>query len=88
MSAALEYAAQKGATAHEKIKAIELAKIINLQCGGVVIAPWDVDQLDEEWIDVFKGLLELPQLRANYQAFNTKLAEVRRRHPTYRKYSS
>lgn len=82
----MNYAAQKGTSGHELIKAVELAKRINLQCGGAVIAPWDVDQLDEEWIDVFRGLARLPDLRANYQAFDRRLAEIRSRHPTYRKY--
>jgi hypothetical protein len=85
---ALDYAAQKGTTGHDKIKAIELARLINLQCGGAVIAPWQVGQLDEEWMEVFKGLMDLPKLRANYQAFDRKLAEIRRKHPTYRKYLS
>ncbi len=85
---ALHYAAQKGATGHEKIRAIELAKRINLQCGGAVIAPWEVDQLDDEWIDVFLGLTRLPDLRANYQAFDRRLAEIRSRHPTFKKYLS
>ena len=88
MNDALDYAAQKGVTAHEKIKAVELARIIDLQCGGMAVAPWEIDQLDEEWIDVFKGLMELPRLRANYQAFDRQLADIRRKHPTYRKYLS
>jgi hypothetical protein len=83
---ALDYAAQKGTTAHDKIKAVELAKLINLQCGGAIITPWDVDQLDEEWIDVFKGLSKLPSMRENYQAFNKRLAQIRAQHPNYRKY--
>jgi len=65
---------------------VELAKLINLQCAGAVIAPWEVDQLDEEWVDVFKGLAELPNLRATYQAFDKRLVEIRSKHPTYRKY--
>ena len=88
MNDALNTAAQKGTTAHEKIKAVELAKSINLLSNGAVIAPWEVDQLDDEWIEVFKGLRELPRLRANYQAFDKRLAEIRRKHPTYRKYLS
>jgi hypothetical protein len=85
---ALHYAAQKGSTAHDKIKAVELAKLINMQCGGAIVAPWDVDQLDDEWIDVFSGLYKLPQMRANYQAFDTRLKDIRAKHPTYRKYLS
>jgi hypothetical protein len=67
---------------------VELARLINLQCAGAVIAPWEVDQLDDEWVDVFKGLAELPSLRASYQAFDHRLAEIRSKHPTYRKYLS
>jgi hypothetical protein len=88
LNEALNIAAKTGATRHEKIKAVELAKSINLLSAGAVITPWEVDQLDDEWIDVFKGLLELPRLRANYQAFDKRLAEIRHKHPTYRKYLS
>ena len=56
--------------------------------GGTVIAPWEVDQLNEEWVDVFEGLAELPALQKNYQAFENRLAEIRAKHPTYRKYSN
>lgn len=86
MNDALEYAAQKGTTAHEMIKAVELAKLINLQCGGAIVTPWDIGQLDETWIDVFKGLSKLPSMRNSYQAFDKRLAQLRAQHPTYRKY--
>lgn len=59
-----------------------------MECGGAVIAPWEIDQLDEEWLDVFMGLTELPALRKQYQAFDKRLAEIRSQHPTYRKYLS
>jgi hypothetical protein len=86
LSDALSYAAQKGVTGHDKLRAVQLAKLINLQCGGAIIAPWEIDDLDEEWRDVFYGLAELPALRTNYQAFDRRLAEIRKKHPTYRKY--
>ncbi len=85
---ALNYAAKTNRTSHEKLQDVELARIINAQCGGVVIAPWDVNQLDEEWQDVFLGLAKLPELRERYQAFENRLAEIRRKHPSYRKYLS
>jgi len=67
---------------------VALARLINLQCGGAVITPWEIDELEDEWIEVFRGMAEIPQLRANYQAFDRRLAEIRSRHPTYRKYLS
>lgn len=89
LSDALDHAAQSGKTSHAMIHAVSLARLINLQCGGAVIAPWEIDQLDDEWIAVFTGLAEdLPRYRESHQAFERKLAEIRRRHPTYRKYLS
>lgn len=86
LSDALEYAARQGATDHKQLKAIQIAKLINLMSGGAVIAAWEVDQLDEEWIDAFRQLARLPAMRASYQAFDRKLADIRQKHPTYRKY--
>jgi len=86
LSDALEYAAQRGMTNHEKLRDVELARLINVQCGAAFVAPWEVGQLDEEWIDVFKGLADLPRMRESYQAFDRKLSEIRAKHPTYRKY--
>ena len=60
--------------------------MINQQLGGTVIAPWEVEQLDEIWLDVFYGLQELPDLRKNYQDFEKLLAERRNSNPGYRKY--
>ena len=85
---ALEYAARTGHTDHEKLRAVEVAKLINLLSAGAVIAPWEVEQLDEEWVDVFRGLARLPSMRASYQAFDRRLAEIRSKHPTYKKYLS
>ena len=68
--------------------AVQTARLINMQSGGTVIAPWDVEQLDEEWIEVFMGLSDLPALTADYQKFETRLSEIRSKHPTYRKYTS
>jgi hypothetical protein len=67
---------------------VEIAKLINLLSAGAVIAPWEVEQLDEEWVDVFRGIAKLPERRASYMAFDRRLAEIRSKHPTYRKYLS
>jgi hypothetical protein len=83
---ALGYAAQKGSTAHEKLKAVHLAQLVNLLSGGPVIAPWEVEGLDDEWTAVFEGMSALPKMRESYQAFDRKLEEIRAAHPTYRKY--
>ena len=78
--------ARSGKTGYKKILHVQWARSINQQCGGALIAPWEIEQLDEEWLDVFLGLSDLPNLRTNYQAFENRLAERRRNHPNYRKY--
>lgn len=35
---------------------INLAHLINQYLGGAVIAPWEVGQLNDEWVDTFHGL--------------------------------
>lgn len=36
--------------------AILMAKQINTLCGGAVIAPWEVDQLSDDWLDALAGI--------------------------------
>ena len=62
------------------------ARLINQQCGAAFVAPWEVDQFDDEWLQVFIGLNELPDLRKNYQEFENLLEQRRNSNPTYRKY--
>lgn len=79
-------AAKSGRTSHPLLLAVNRARLINQQLGGALIAPWEVGQLDEAWLDVFYGLQELPDLRKNYQEFENLLAQRRNANPTYRKY--
>ena len=30
---------------------VVLARMINIACGGPIVAPWEVNQLPDEWID-------------------------------------
>ena len=63
-----------------------LARTINQQCGGVVVAPWEVQDLPEAWLDVFRGVaLDLPVLQAQQRAINERFEKMRREHPTYKK---
>jgi len=43
---------------------IGLARIINTRSGGAVIAPWEVDQLDDDWINAL--LSEIPTMVAEH----------------------
>ena len=83
---ALSAAAKSGRTNHPQLLAVSRARLINQQLGGAFVAPWEVEHLDEIWLDVFAGLQELPDLRKNYQEFEKLLIERRNSNPGYRKY--
>ena len=53
---------------------IGLARIINIKSGGAVISPWEVDQLDSDWINAF--LSEIPETAA---AHDRKIKNVKAR---------
>lgn len=64
-----------------------MARMINKICGGVVIAPWDVGQLSEDELSIFRGLsVDLPERQAYEQKKEKVFEDVRKRHPNYRKY--
>jgi hypothetical protein len=35
---------------------VSMARMVNRQCGGAVVTPWDVDKLPQDWLDVFRLL--------------------------------
>lgn len=51
-------------TKHPLLAAILLAKRINSASGGAVIAPWEIGELPDTWLDAFVALTdELPAMR-------------------------
>lgn len=77
---------ERGRTSHEELTRVALAQMINRFSGGTVIAAWDVDQLPETWLDVFRGLSEdMPTMaKAKEKVQRVKNAWLQR-HPTYGK---
>lgn len=62
-SALLDLSRGDGAS-HPLLADIELAQMINRVSGGAVIAPWQIGELPEDWLDLFRGLVvQLPQMR-------------------------
>ncbi|MBS4061462.1 MAG: hypothetical protein KG029_13770 [Bacteroidetes bacterium] len=53
-----------GKTVNYYFRRISLARMINRQCGGAVVAPWDVDDLPNDWLDAFRLLESDGQYRA------------------------
>lgn len=75
-----------GAHNNEKIEAIQYAQIINRLSGAAVIAPWEVDLLPNEWINVFYQMAVVyPKMRKGTQQAKKIVDEIKRNHPTYGK---
>ena len=56
-----------------------IARIINKVHGGPVISAMEVDQLDDEWIDLFLGIaVDLPKRQARRKAIDIKFAQFQR----------
>ena len=51
---------------------ISVARAINQKCAGAVIAPWEIDQLDDDWIHAFMS--DIPTTIVDH---NRKIAEIR-----------
>lgn len=56
-----------------------MAQKINSACGGPVIAPWETNELPEEWHLVFRGLADaMPGLQKMDDQVEKYLAEKRK----------
>lgn len=78
---------ENGKTSNPYFARIALTRLINNTCGGAVIAPWEIGELDETWLDAFRvqayeGASLAKQAQALRDAKNAWLA----RHPTYGKH--
>ena len=65
-----------------------MAQHINAVSGGPVVAPWEVRQLPERYIDAALGLNSLKERRKRLQADRNYLAQVfkswKSQHPSYK----
>lgn len=63
------------------------AQKINQVMGGAAVMPWEVDELPEEWLDLFSGMVdELPEMnRMVKEQESTREAWLRKNE--YRKYA-
>jgi hypothetical protein len=65
---------------------VQIAKLINTHAGGAVIAPWDVDELPDVWIDTFMMLSKLPEMRKAQKTIENAFERHAAKHPHYRKH--
>jgi len=63
-----------------------IAQRINTASAGPVIAPWEVSQLDDVWIDVLTGLVrDLPFMKKGYAEIEQIKDRIRINHPSFSK---
>lgn len=81
-------AASTHQTDHPRWKMIMLAQQINRLSGGALVAPWELEQWPDEWLDAYQILWRgVPQTKYKNPLEHLFLA-ARRKHPSYRKYLS
>ena len=76
-------AADQGRTAHPVFVAYLLAQRINRLAGGNVVAPWEVYDLDEAWLDAAAELDRLPGIMRRKQAEQKVFDEARNKNKDY-----
>jgi hypothetical protein len=72
-------------TSHPKLTSIGAARRINLVSGGPVIAPWNVQDLPDDWLDVFDGLSNMQEHEARQKAIERGFEQFRKKNQ-YRSY--
>lgn len=73
--------AEGRAQKHEQINAINIAKVINRYSGGAIIAPWEIDQLPDEYVATFIALAdELPTMKSVIDKHKSIMDVWRKKH--------
>ena len=73
--------AQERVTEHERLDDLVIARLINKAHGASVISAMEVDQLDETWVDFFKGVaIELPALQARQKHIDNLFLNFEKEH--------
>lgn len=63
-----------------------IARRINTQLGGAFVAPWEIGQFSDEWLDLFFALeQQLPAMRKGIDKIEAMKAKIRSDHPTFGK---
>lgn len=67
------------------LAAIWLARTINSQAGGAVVAPWEVYELPGDWLDALMGMAAgVPAMEEGKRQVENALERWRKGLPNYR----
>jgi hypothetical protein len=81
----VEEARKDGVTRDPMLGAVYLSEYINRRNGGVLVTPWDVDELPDEYVTLYQALQRVDAQAKKKNALESMFTSFRRKHPTYRK---
>ncbi len=79
-------AADTGKVRDPLLVAIAQAQQINRLAGGALVAPWEVSQLPDEWLEAFRETDEIPRRRQEKARLEQIFEAARQQHPQFGKY--
>jgi hypothetical protein len=82
----VQEAHKAGSTSDALLSTVYLSEYINRRNGGVLVAPWELDTLPDEYKDLYRALQQSDAQTKRKNALEGVFAAARRKHPTYRKY--
>jgi hypothetical protein len=57
-----------------------VARRINSYLGGAVVAPWEISELPDDWLEAINGLtIDLPEINAGQAQVDSILSEWRKK---------
>ena len=77
---------KNGQTNDPVLRSIFLSEQINRRNNGALVAPWEVDDLPDEYVFAYRALATAARSAQQRQRVEGMFQKWRRAHPTYRKY--
>lgn len=68
--------------------AVSMAEYINRRNNGPLVAPWELEQLPDEWLDLYETLRRSEPAPKRRNPLEHVFAQHRADHPSFRKYMS
>jgi hypothetical protein len=73
-------------TSHPLLGAIYFSEYINQRNHGILVAPWEVENLPEEYQELYRALQKNEGRKRRKGALEGLFQAFRQKHPSYRKY--
>ena len=66
------------------MNSLAVARLVNKAHGGAVMTAMEVEQLSDDWVDFFEGVMvTLPKKQERERRIRQKFEQFEREHPTY-----